>query len=224
MNQINTTTGGIPRFLTKTFEADDKAYTEEACAHYLRATNTPPSQFAKMAFTIKWLHPYITHVDRRWQDIPVSEMKTTKPRNLVHSMNTYINRWKKDVKKVQEAIDCLPEQRDQTAELDEGGDQSKTESDHSQQDQEEVKNEVDFKKLALFTRTDESLSNAEKDVNKIPLTPEAKANPIEDHQSQVITDPQLQNDERRPPQTSEKKNSRPQKEMKQEQNISTNII
>jgi len=188
MNLLNTTTGGIPRFLTKTFEADDKAYTEEACAHYLRDTNTPPSQFAKMAFSIKWLHPYITRVDRRWSDIPVSEMKTSKPRTLIHSMNTYINRWKKDVKKVQVAIDCLPEQRDQTADLDEGGDQSKTESDHSQQDQEEVKNEIDFNKLAVFQRTEESLSNSEKDANKIPLTPEVKANPIEDNQSEVIID------------------------------------
>ena len=103
-------------------------------------------------------------------------------------MNTYINRWKKDVKKVQVAIDCLPEQRDQTADLDEGGDQSKTESDHSQQDQEEVKNEIDFNKLAVFQRTEESLSNSEKNDNRILLTPEVKANPIEDNQSEVIID------------------------------------
>ena len=60
MSQINTITGGVPRFLSKNFEADDKAYAEEACAYYLRAANISPSQFAKTEFKIKWIHPYIT--------------------------------------------------------------------------------------------------------------------------------------------------------------------
>lgn len=58
-------------------------------------------------------------------------MKTSLPRTLVHAMNTYINRWKKNVKKVEEAINLLPPQNDHTAELEEECDPSKTESDHS---------------------------------------------------------------------------------------------
>ena len=63
-------------------------------------------------------------------------MKTSTPRTLVHSMNTHINRWKLNKKKVQEAIDCLPVQNDLTADQDEGVDRSQTESDHSEEDQE----------------------------------------------------------------------------------------
>jgi len=130
-NYINTKTGGVPKFLSKSFSAEDKAYAEEACAHYLREANISPSQFATMAFKIKWIHPYITEVDRRWQNIPLSEMKTSAPRTLVHAMNTHLQRWKKQVKKVEEAINSLPPPNDHTAELEEDCDQSKTESDHS---------------------------------------------------------------------------------------------
>ena len=58
-------------------------------------------------------------------------MKTSAPRTLVHAMNTHLQRWKKQVKKVEESINSLPPPNDLTVELEEDCDQSKTESDHS---------------------------------------------------------------------------------------------
>ena len=42
MSQIDTKTVGVPSFLKKKIDQDDKAYAEEACALYLRAANISP--------------------------------------------------------------------------------------------------------------------------------------------------------------------------------------
>lgn len=42
--------------------------------------------------------------------------------------------------------------------------------------------------MALFTRSDDSLSNTDKNGEKKTLSPKAKVNPLEDNQSEMITD------------------------------------
>ena len=44
----------------------------------------------------------------------MNELKTTKPRTLVHSMNTHINRWKTNVIAVDKALNELPQYGDQS--------------------------------------------------------------------------------------------------------------
>ena len=87
---------GCPRFLTKRFESDDRENAERACAFYIKEANLTPKQFASCDFRMKMLHPYLAKVDRRWMEIPMTEVKTTPPRTLVHAMNTHISRWKKE--------------------------------------------------------------------------------------------------------------------------------
>jgi len=48
--------------------------------------------------------------------------------------------------------------------------------------------------MAVFTRSEDSLSNTDKNGDKRTLSPKAKANPLEDNQSEVITDFDIQKD------------------------------
>ena len=139
MPTINTLINGPPRFLTTRMEVDTRDVTEKALAHYLREKNLTPKQFAKGEFRIGWLHHYLCLYDKRWIDIPPTEVKTTPPRTLVHNMNSYINRWKHNYKAVQKVIDELPEVKDATDEVDPTKDLDPTVSQHSSDDQEEVK-------------------------------------------------------------------------------------
>ena len=116
--QINTTQGGCPRFLTKNWTHEDKENAKLALAHYIRDNGLTAKQFLKKEFKIKWLHQYLCIVDKRWNDIPSAEMKTSHPRTLVHAMNTYLLKWKKDCTAVQKVIEALPESIDQTASFD----------------------------------------------------------------------------------------------------------
>ena len=117
MSKINTLVSGCPRFLTTQFDLHDRDITEKAVAHYIRDHDLTPRKFAGKEFKIKLLLPYLQIQDRRWNDIPIDEMKTSQPRKLVQYMNTHICRWKKQYEAVQKVIDALPESRDQTAEL-----------------------------------------------------------------------------------------------------------
>ena len=84
MKHKNTLPDGTPRFLTLSMEADTKGFTEKAFAHYLRDKNLTPRQFDKGAFRIGWLHHYLCFYDKRWLDVPPTQMKTTPPRTMVH--------------------------------------------------------------------------------------------------------------------------------------------
>ena len=100
-----------------------------------------PKQFVKTEFRIKQLHHYLCIYDRRWEVIPPTEVKTTLPRTLVHSMNTHLQRWKNNYAAVQKVIDNLPEAREPSVEVEQTKDLDPTESEHSNQGQEELKDE-----------------------------------------------------------------------------------
>ena len=136
---INTLVGGPPRLLTSQFDAYVRDTMEKALAHYLRDKNLTPRQFDKGEFRIGWLHHYLCLYDKRWLDVPPTEVKTTPPRSLVHHMNTYINRIKRNYKVVQKWIDELPEPKDASDEVDPTKDMDPTVSVHSGDEQEEVK-------------------------------------------------------------------------------------
>ena len=70
-------------------------------------------------------------IDKRWNNIPISQMKTTPPRKLNQYMNTHIGRWKKNFDAVKKAIDKLPESPDHTAELATNENNDITDSEHS---------------------------------------------------------------------------------------------
>ena len=118
MSQINTTTGGVPRFLTTQWNSYPREVAEKALAHYIKDCKITPKQFAKGEFRIKMLHNYLGIYDSRWDDIPPKELKTTLPRVLIHSMNTHLQRWKNNYAAVQKMIDELPEAREPSAEVD----------------------------------------------------------------------------------------------------------
>ena len=63
MKQINTLTGGTPRFLTTRMELDTRDVVEKALAHYIRESKLTPKQFAKGEFRIRWLHHYLCLYD-----------------------------------------------------------------------------------------------------------------------------------------------------------------
>ena len=64
------------------------------------------------------------------KDVPMNEMKTTKPRTLIHSMNTHINRWRTNLVAVEKALNELPVSCDQSAEHDHTEKLNDTISDH----------------------------------------------------------------------------------------------
>ena len=139
--QVNTLSCGVHRFLTTRFEIDVRDATEKAIAHYIRERNLTPKQFAKGEFKIGWLHHYLCLYDKRWTEIPPNEMKTTPPRTLVHNINSYINRWKKDYEAVQKVIDKLPEVKDNSEDPELADNRSITRSENSDGDQEENKDQ-----------------------------------------------------------------------------------
>ena len=61
---VNTTVKGVPRFLTTTFDANQKDITEKAVAHYIRDHDLTPKEFASKNFKIKLLLPYLQKQDR----------------------------------------------------------------------------------------------------------------------------------------------------------------
>ncbi len=131
---MNKLISGPPRFLTTRMELDVRDVTEKAVAHYLRAKNLTPKEFAKGEFRIGWLHHYLCLYDKRWIDIPPTEVKTTPPRTLVHNMNCHIHLWKLNFKAVQKVIDELPEAKDVSEEVDLTKDLDPTVSQHSSND------------------------------------------------------------------------------------------
>ena len=138
---INTTTGGVPRFLTTQFDARMKDIAEKAVALYLRVNKITPKKFSKINLKLRYLHPFLCEFEQQFHDIPADQIKTTEPRTLISHMNTYINRWKKDELLVQQKIEALPASRDESGEVDPTSNADKTVSDHASQDQEEAKDE-----------------------------------------------------------------------------------
>ena len=55
---------------------------------------------------------YLQQYDSRWKEVPLREMKTTKPRTLVQYMNTYVARLLAKLELLQKAIDELPDAQD----------------------------------------------------------------------------------------------------------------
>ncbi len=115
-------------------EMDTKEVTEKALAYYLREKNLTPKQFANSKFSLSSLLPYLCLYDKRWCDIPPTEVKTTPPRTLVHNMNCHIHRWKLNFKAVQKVIDELPDVKDVSEEVDQTKDLDPTVSQHSSND------------------------------------------------------------------------------------------
>ena len=136
---LNTTTKGVPRFLTTQFDAHHKDIAEKAVGLYIKDHELTPEKFAAKDFKIKWLLPYLQQLDRQWKDVPIEQMKTTPPRTLVSYMNTHLGRWKAKTKLVQEQIDALPESHDQTAEMPGDEKRSRTDTDNLSQEAEEKK-------------------------------------------------------------------------------------
>ena len=114
MIDTSTLADGIPRLLTVKFDPVMRVLTEKAVLFYMHDRNMEAKQFEKHEFKVRWLHPYLCQLDKRWHNIPMNELKTTKPRTLVHSMNTHINRWKTNVIAVDKALNELPQYGDQS--------------------------------------------------------------------------------------------------------------
>ena len=70
-------------------------------------------------------------------------MKTTPPRTLVHSLNVFLNRFRKRIDNVQQKIDELPPMPEQSHECDPTENMDPTESDHDGDALEEIKCEED---------------------------------------------------------------------------------
>ena len=82
---------------------------------------------------------YLQQYDSRWKEVPLREMKTTKPRTLVQYMNTYVSRLLAKPELLKKAIDALPDAQDQSAEPQTVDKKSLTLSDNLSQNDEEIK-------------------------------------------------------------------------------------
>lgn len=133
MIQTNNLADGTPRLLTAKFDVPMRDLTEKAALLYMRDRDMQGKQFEKHDFKVKWLHPYLCQLDKRWYNIPISELKTSKPRTLVHGMNTHINRWRTNVIAVDKALSEMPDSRDHSAEPDHNVKLNETLSDHISQ-------------------------------------------------------------------------------------------
>ena len=140
-SSIDTTTTGTPRFLTTNFDAIQKDNCQKAVAAYINSNGMTPKTFEKLNFKIVNILPHLQQLDRRWMDIPQSEMKTSGNRKLISYMNTHICRWKKDLAKVQAVIDTLPKEPEQSFEYESKLDDNGTISEKSKESQEEIKND-----------------------------------------------------------------------------------
>jgi hypothetical protein len=74
-------------------------------------------------------------------------------------MNTHINRWKSNHEAVQKLIDELPDAKDATDEVDQTKERGSTDTEHANDDQEEVKDSVN-----AMTRTPLSAANEPKTI------------------------------------------------------------
>ena len=82
---------------------------------------------------------YLQQYDKQWGTIPIKDMKTTSPRTLISNMNTYVARLLAKPEQVQKVIESLPQSCDQSAELQVAEKGSRTLSDKSSQNLEEIK-------------------------------------------------------------------------------------
>ena len=109
---------------------------------------------------------YLQQYDSRWKEVPLREMKTTKPRTLVQYMNTYVARLLAKPELLQKAIDALPDAQDQSAEPQTADKKSLTLSENLSQNVEESKTgENPWDDQACVNSNDQPLST-QKNVRK----------------------------------------------------------
>ena len=156
--------------------------------------NYTPKTFAKASFRIVWLLPYLARVDKRWNDIPPTEVKTTKPRTLVNRISIHISNLKKNYKAVQKLLDELPQLSEPTSELDkkdQNGDTLSDKSEHDEEDQkdgsiysqpEKVKEEKEAVEVQLAEAPPSCLTKVTKSAFDEGPTPK-KANELKDQNS-----------------------------------------
>ena len=176
MINTNTLADGPPRLLTVKFDPAIRELTEKAVLLYLRDVNIQPKQFERQAFKVRWLYPYLCQLDKRWHNIPVTELKTTKPRTLIHGMNTHINRWRTNVAAVEKALNELPDSCEQVADPDHTAPLNDTVSDHGSQDQEEVKSDesVISTKSYMIKREPQKIGTEQSQYQKAAASTEKK--------------------------------------------------
>ena len=176
MINTNTLGDGPPRLLTVKFDSAMRELTEKAVLLYLREVNIQPKQFERQDFKVRWLYPYLCQLDKRWHNIPVTELKTTKPRTLIHGMNTHINRWRTNVAAVEKALNELPDSCEQFADPDHNAPLNDTVSDHGSQDQEEVKSDesVISTKSYMIKREPQKIGTEQSQYQKAAASTEKK--------------------------------------------------
>ena len=132
--------GPIPSFLTQTLDNGIKADLRKAYAMHIRDLKITPAIAATMDIKLWMLLSNLKKFDPRWEDIPQEHIVTTN-RKLITGMNTELWRFKLQHKQIQELIDELPPNNEQSQADDEEPERSHTETDEENKDgnEEEVK-------------------------------------------------------------------------------------
>jgi len=107
----------VPEFLKSVPDDSSKRHVKQAYAKYIRDQGRTPKQADSDEISIRMLLSYLQELDDRWMGIPPKEVKTSEPRTLVQRLNVTLGRWKSDHKKVQKTIDSLPQEQDQSEQV-----------------------------------------------------------------------------------------------------------
>ena len=128
---INTT---VPAFLKQPIKANHKQDLEMAFAMYCNAANSKADSPLAKSVRIQWLHPLLCRRDKAWDSIPIDQMKTTPPRELIQRMNTHLYRIKAMPERIQKLMDELKASATQEDDYSEtiGNDQTDSEPDQEE--------------------------------------------------------------------------------------------
>ena len=107
-----------PEFLKQSADKIFRDQIETAYAMYLQETNSTPEEGLKKKPKMKSFLPQLSDIDDRWNGIPREEMVGTKPRTLILQMNSHLCKWMLKVDKVQQAINNLPPEQEQSQQID----------------------------------------------------------------------------------------------------------
>ena len=99
---INTATNGAPRFLGQTPTDSDQFCWSRGYATYLTVNGKTPEEWAKEPLNLIELLPSFRRIDTKWEDVSPEMMKTTHV--MIHRLKIFLERFKKEVKKVYEEM------------------------------------------------------------------------------------------------------------------------
>ena len=134
---MNSVTGEPPNFLDGKPTEHDKITWKLVYATYLIQNSKTSEEFEKKPVNLTELLPVLIKLDPKWEHVEPDMMKTT--HTMVHRLNIFLDRFKKQFSNVHEVMQDIRENQDGSAEVDQTNNPDRTDSEKSDFDQENDK-------------------------------------------------------------------------------------